>query len=138
LHPKWRQGYDLAHAPVMFELDLEAVLARPVAAFQPVSRFQAVERDIAVVVADGIGHSALMRAVRTAPVGGLLRDAVLFDVYRPKVQAGTTGGMSEGEKSLAVRLTLNSDDATLTEEQIDSAVQAVISELGARLGARLR
>ena len=138
LHPKWRQGYDLTHAPVMFELDLEAVLGRPVASFKPVPRFQAVERDIAVIVRDDIGHAALLQAVLAAPVGGLLHDAILFDVYRPRVQGGSPGGMAEGEKSLAVRLTLNSDEATLTEEQIDTAVQAVISELGARLGARLR
>jgi phenylalanyl-tRNA synthetase beta chain len=137
LHPMWRQGYDLAEAPVMFELELEAVLARQVATFKPVARFQAVERDIAVIVADSVGHAALMQAVHAAPVGGLLRDAVLFDVYRAKSPA-TSGGMTEDEKSLAVRLTLNSDKATLTEEQIDTAVQAVISELGARLGARLR
>jgi phenylalanyl-tRNA synthetase beta chain len=138
LHPRWRQGYDLAEAPLMFELDLEAVLSRTVAAFKPVARFQAVERDIAVIVADSVSHAALMQAVRAAPLGGLLRDAVLFDVYRARSPATSGGGMAEDEKSLAVRLTLNSDDATLTEEQIDTAVQAVISELGAQLGARLR
>ncbi|RYX93278.1 MAG: phenylalanine--tRNA ligase subunit beta, partial [Comamonadaceae bacterium] len=140
LHPKWRQSYELASAPVMFELDLEPVLSRKLASFTPVPRFQAVERDIAVIVAEAVGHAALMDAVHAAPTGGLLRDALLFDVYRPKPQGqgGAAGGMAEGEKSLAVRLTLNSDEATLADEQIDAAVQAVLNELGARLGARLR
>ena len=140
LHPKWRQAYDLALAPVMFELDLVAVLARPVPAFKPVSRFQAVERDIAVIVAEKVSHAALMAAVHAAPTNGLLRDAVLFDVYRPKVQpAGAAAtGMLPGEKSLAVRLTLNSDDATLTDDQIEAAVQSVVTELVSRVGARLR
>jgi phenylalanyl-tRNA synthetase beta chain len=67
----------------------------------------------------------------------LLRSALLFDVYRPK--AGTaSGGLQSGEKSLAVRLTLNSDAATLTDEQIDACVQAVVDALAARCGARLR
>ena len=85
LHPKWRQAYELAQAPVLFELDLDAVLMRSGArASQPVSKFQAVERDIAVVVADKVTHAALMAAVWAAPTNGVLRDAVLFDVYRPK------------------------------------------------------
>ncbi len=138
LHPKWRQGYDLAHAPVVFELELEAVLQRPVAAFRPVPKFQAVERDIAVIVADGVGHAELMSAIHAAPTGGLLRQAVLFDVYRPKPQAGAAGSMAQGEKSLAVRLTLNSDDATLADDKIDAAVQAIVARLASQLGARLR
>ncbi|MDR3453250.1 MAG: phenylalanine--tRNA ligase subunit beta [Rhodoferax sp.] len=135
LHPKWRQGYNLAQAPVLFELALDAVQARAVPAFKPVAKFQAVARDIAVIVPEKVTHAALIETIHAAATGGLLRDATLFDVYRPK-QSG--GGMSEGEKSLAVRLTLNSDDATLTDEQIEAQVQAVIQRLTSQLGARLR
>ncbi|MFM2275215.1 MAG: hypothetical protein RL211_1087 [Pseudomonadota bacterium] len=137
LHPKWRQGYDLPTAPLMFELDLGAVLQRAVPEFQPVSRHQAVERDIAVLVAEQVTHAALMSAVWSAPTSGLLRDATLFDVYRPKLAAGATGEAT-GEKSLAVRLTLGSDAATLTDEQIDASVQAVVAQLVTDLGARQR
>jgi phenylalanyl-tRNA synthetase beta chain len=42
LHPRWRQRHELAHAPVMFELELDAVLQRPVPQFQPVPKFQPV------------------------------------------------------------------------------------------------
>ena len=137
LHPKWRQGYDLPTAPLMFELDLDAVLQRAVPEFQPVSRHQVVERDIAVLVAEQVTHAALMSAVWSAPTSGLLRDATLFDVYRPKLAAGATGE-AVGEKSLAVRLTLGSDAATLTDEQIDASVQAVVAQLVTDLGARQR
>jgi len=137
LHPKWRQGYDLPSAPLMFELDLDAVLQRAVPEFQSVSRHQAVERDIAVLVAEQVTHAALMSAVWSAPTSGLLRDATLFDVYRPKLAAGATGE-GAGEKSLAVRLTLGSDAATLTDEQIDASVQAVVAKLVTDLGARQR
>jgi phenylalanyl-tRNA synthetase beta chain len=141
LHPKWRQGYDLALAPVMFELDLAAVLARPVPRFAAVARQQAVERDIAVVVSESVTHADLMARVWGAETGGLLRNALLFDVYRPKPQKGdaeVSGGLAAGEKSLAVRLTLNSTDASLTEAQIEAAVQAVVVQLVSHLGARLR
>ena len=135
LHPRWRQAWDLPQAPVMFELELDAVLHRAVPSFQNVSRFQAVERDIAVIVNESVTHAALMQAIHAAPTQGLLRDALLFDVYRPKQAAA---GLSDGEKSLAVRLTLNSDEATLTDAQIDAAMQAVLAQLARDVGARLR
>ncbi len=135
LHPQWRQAYELAQAPVLFELALDAVLQRPVAQFDGVAKYQAVQRDIAVIVPDQVTHTALLAAVLGVPTGGVLRDAILFDIYRPK-QPGS--GVQAGEKSLAVRLTLNSDDATLTDHQIDEVVNAVTRQLATSLGARLR
>lgn len=138
LHPKWRQAYDLVQAPVMFELALDAVLARDVPVFQPVSRHQPVERDLAIVVKESVTHAAVVDAIR-AGGGSLLRDAVLFDVYRPKKQLDTgTGGLAVDEKSLAMRLTLSRDDATLTDEEIDATVKGALDSLAQRVAARLR
>ena len=135
LHPKWRQGYELPQAPLLFELKLDAVLARQVPFFKAVSKLQPVERDIAVIVPEAVTHAALMDAVHAAATQGLLKSAVLFDIYRP--QPGNTT-MQPGEKSLAVRLVLSSETATLTEETIEVAVQAVLSALQQRLNARQR
>ncbi|MBB3178828.1 phenylalanine--tRNA ligase subunit beta [Variovorax sp. Sphag1AA] len=142
LHPRWRQKWDFAHAPVLFELDLDAVVARPVPVAQPVAKHQAVERDIAVVVAESVTHDALMSAIREVADGSLLRELSLFDIYRPVVardgSVAAAGGLAPGEKSMAVRLSFNSDAATLTDEQVEAAVHAIVAQLGARLGARLR
>ena len=138
LHPRWRQRWDLSSAPVVFELDLDAVLQRPVPVAQAVPRHQAVERDLAVIVAEKVTHAELMAAVWSAPSQGLLRDALLFDVYRPQTGKAPVGGLNEGEKSMAVRLTLNSDEATLTEAQIDAVMSAQIAHLMSQLNARLR
>ena len=131
LHPRWRQTWDLQQAPIMFELDLDAVLQREVPVAQGVARFQAVERDIAVIVAEKVTHAELMSAIHAAPTQGLLKSAILFDVFRPQATQGI-------EKSLAVRLTLNSDEATLTDVQIEATVKAVLDHLAAKLSARLR
>ena len=136
LHPKWRQAYDLAQAPLMFELDLDALLQRQVPAFTGVAKHQAVDRDIAVMVTEKVSHAALIDAIWSAPTAGLLRNAVLFDIYQPKRVQDLD--VSNPEKSYAVRLTLNSDDGTLTEEQIDHATQAVLASLLSKLGARQR
>ncbi|RRD58122.1 phenylalanine--tRNA ligase subunit beta [Comamonadaceae bacterium OH2545_COT-014] len=137
LHPRWRQAWELPQAPVLFELALDAVLARALPQAQRVPRQLASERDLAVVVPERVTHAELMQAVHAAPTQGLLKGAQLFDVYRPKAGAAA-GGVAEGEKSLAVRLTLGSDDATLTDEQIDATVKAVLTQLERALGARLR
>jgi phenylalanyl-tRNA synthetase beta chain len=110
LHPRWRQQWDLPHTPLLFELDLDAVTARKVPAFEPVPRFQPAERDIAVIVSEQVTHDQLLAAIRSADTGGLLRGAMLFDVYKPQ-QA--SAGLALDEKSLAVRLTLARSDATL-------------------------
>jgi phenylalanyl-tRNA synthetase beta chain len=138
LHPQWRQAYDIQSNPVMFEVDLAAVLARTVPKFEAVPRFQAVERDIAVLVAEQVSHHALMQAIWAAPCDGVLRDAVLFDIYRPKPNVSGDAPAAPAEKSMAVRLTLNSDTATLSEQQIEAVVAAVLVSLTERLGARQR
>ena len=140
LHPQWRQAYELPQAPLMFELELDAVLERNLPAFQTVSKFQAVQRDLAFIVAEKVGYAEVVSAAQSASsVQGLLTDTLLFDVFRPAANAVTPpGGLAQGEKSLAVRFTLNSDSATLTEDQIEAAMQSILQTVSERLGARLR
>jgi phenylalanyl-tRNA synthetase beta chain len=106
--------------------------------YAPVPKFQAVQRDLAMVVADHVKHADLMAAIWAAPTQGLLRDAQLFDIYRPKADKNELAGANASDRSLAVRLTLNSDDTTLTDEQIESAVKSVLNQITVDLGARQR
>ena len=134
LHPRWRQGYELPASPVLFELELEPLLQRPVARFEPLPRQQAAQRDIALVVGEQVSHDALVACLRD-DASGLVRSVVLFDVYRPK--AGTAG-WEPGERSLALRLELLDAEQTLTDERIDAAVSAAVARAQQRFGARLR
>ena len=133
-HPRWRQAYELPSAPVVFELDLAAVQARAVPQAQPLPRQQAARRDLALVVQESVRHDALMAALRDDATGPV-RSATLFDVYRPKAGAAD---FAASERSLAVRLELLSDDATLTDEIIDAAVASAIARAATATGARLR
>ena len=139
LHPRWRQAYELAQAPLMFELALDAVLARDVPVFETVSRHQPVERDLAMVVKESVTHDALMQAIHSVD-NPLLREAVLFDVYRPRKAAdgSVTGSVAADEKSLAVRLVFSRDDATLTDAEIDPVVKKILAQLEQQVAARLR
>ena len=135
LHPKWRQQWELPQAPLVFEIQLKALLERPVPVASPVPKLQAVERDIAVVVKEDTSHQALMNCIQSAPTQGLLQEAVLFDLYRPTKEGGS---VAMDEKSLAVRLTIQSIDTTLTDTEIEQVVQSVVKHLSQQLNARLR
>ena len=141
LHPRWRQSWGFAQAPVMFELELNAVLERVLPAFAPIPRQQAVERDIAVVVDENVTLAALMATINAVALGGLRRSAVLFDVYRPSPQKINApplpASVLPGEKSMAIRLTFGAD-ATLADAQIDNAIQTILAQLLLMHGARLR
>ena len=134
LHPQWRQAYDLPQAPMLFEIDLAAALARNLPQAAPVPRHQSALRDIALVLRDGVGHDALVTALAQDP-SGLVRGVTLFDVYRPAQPVGDIGA---GERSLALRLELLDDQANLTDERIDAAVAAAVQRAAAACGARLR
>ncbi len=134
LHPKWRQGYELPGAPIVFELALDAVLERTLPQGASVPRQQSVQRDIAVIVGEAVTHDTLMSTIADAH-DGLIRSARLFDVFKP---AQANADMKDGERSLAVRLELLDDEATLTDERIEQAVASVLQALDEKLGARLR
>ncbi len=134
LHPRWRQAYELPSAPVVFELDALALQRRGLPIYVPVARQQSAWRDLALIVSEGVAHDALMDVIGAGPQG-LVRSARLFDVYKP---ATPTADIAAGERSLAVRLELLDETATLTDERIDAEVSRVVETLRKRLGARLR
>jgi phenylalanyl-tRNA synthetase beta chain len=134
LHPRWVQGYELPQAPVVFELELAALVQRPVPMALGIPRHQSVLRDLALVVAEGVTHDAVIEAL-SDDVQGLIRSARLFDLYRPK---GASASMRADERSLAVRLELRDDEVTLTDERIDAAMTSALERAQRRLGARLR
>ena len=96
----------------------------------PPPRFPAVERDLAVVVADDRPATDVAAAIEAAG-GALLASASLFDVYRGRP-------LADDERSLAYRLRFAAADRTLTEAEVDSSVAAIVAELERRLGARIR
>ena len=134
LHPKWRQAYDLPQAPQLFELDLAAVQQQVVPQARAVPRQQSALRDLALVVPDTVSHDMLI-AELCRDEQGLVRQAKLFDIYRP---AAATADLPEGTRSLAIRLELLDDEATLTDERIEQALSAALERVRAHCGARLR
>ncbi len=93
------------------------------------SDFQSVTRDFAFVLDEKTAAADLLRAVQSAEKT-LLRDVTIFDVYQGK-------GVADGKKSIALTVTLQADDRTLTEAEIEATSKAVIAS-AMKIGAVLR
>ena len=135
LHPKWRQAYELPHAPMLFELDVAALTARRLPNVSPVQRQQSVWRDLSLIAGETVTHDALIQVVECAEHNGLIKSTRLFDIYKP---TAPSGDMRAGERSLSIRLELLDDETPLTDERIEATVTNVLAALGERLGVRLR
>ena len=129
LHPQVENTLDVEELYV-FELDALAILQRPKRGHGKVSRFPAVRRDIAVVVQQDISAQTVLEVLAQG-MGKLCTNISLFDVYQGD-------GIDSEEKSLAIGLTLQSQENTLGEEEINAAAQTAIGLLEQHCGARLR
>ncbi|MGL6048112.1 MAG: phenylalanine--tRNA ligase subunit beta, partial [Vogesella sp.] len=129
LHPQWVQAYGLTNAPVLFELAVEAVEQVGRVQLAPVSKFQPVRRDLALVVAEDVNAATIQLAMKAA-ASAFVRELALFDVYRGK-------GVDEGKKSLAFRIVLQAADRTLVDDEVEQAVAAMLAAAQAA-GAVLR
>jgi phenylalanyl-tRNA synthetase beta chain len=130
LHPNVAKRFELKRPTYVFELDADAALASSAPRAKSVSRFPAIRRDIAVVVADTVSAAQLIDAIK-ATNNGLIRTVRIFDIY-------TGPGIEAGLKSVALSLILQETSRTLTDEDADSAMAAAVQKLQQDFGAELR
>jgi len=129
LHPRLAQTYELGPSPVVFELDLDILLDRRLPLGRELSRFPAVRRDIALVVAEDLAYDRLLAALRSA-APPCVTEIALFDVY-------TGAGLPAGRKSLAFRIVMQDIERTLEDAEIEAAIAALVAA-ATECGARLR
>jgi phenylalanyl-tRNA synthetase beta chain len=132
LHPLVARAWELDGTVAAFEVDLDAVVAHAVAVprYEDLTSFPPVRQDLAVIVAEDVAADDVVGAVRSAG-GKLLQGVRVFDVYRGE-QVG------EGRKSLALALTFQAPDRTLSDEDVAPARAKVVKALAAQVGGELR
>ncbi len=135
LHPRVLAALDVKGPMVACEVFLERIpqpkkKAGSARTLLKPSPFQPVERDFAFVVAKDVTAETVLRAVRNADKD-LISDVGLFDVY-------TGPGVSEGQKSLALAVTLQPKDATLTDAQIEAVAAKIVAAVDKACGGKLR
>ncbi|HVY52710.1 MAG TPA: phenylalanine--tRNA ligase subunit beta [Devosia sp.] len=135
LHPAWAAEMDLTGPVAAFELDLDAIpeprrkAGRSKGALK-LSDLMPVERDFAFLVERSVAASSLIKAARNAEKA-LISEVTVFDVFEGK-------GVEPGKKSIAIRVTLQPTQKTLTEEEIDRVSAAIVSAVGKATGGTLR
>ena len=132
VHPHVAGNYGVDAELYAAELRFDALYENkgPQPLYQPLPKFPAVTRDIAVVCDASVTVGELEDAIRKG-AKGLLKDAALFDIY-------TGTGIAPGKKSVAFNLTLRADDRSLTAEEADADVKSILTALEQECGAVLR
>ncbi|WP_225721136.1 phenylalanine--tRNA ligase subunit beta [Candidatus Vallotiella sp. (ex Adelges kitamiensis)] len=148
LHPRWLQKYDLSHAPILFEIKADAIAKRALPRVTTVSKFPPVYRDIAMIVQRNVEVQSILDEFTKARLdNNALRFAqkmVIFDQFYRKFDTKQTAcstvskELSNDEKSLAFRVTLQDADGSLQEETIKLAIKTLVKRLARVFGARVR
>ena len=129
IHPSISSQLDIEGCFV-FEMEASVALKRHKKSFKDLSKFPSVRRDISILVDQSVEVAEIMEiAIKT--MGELLVDSVIFDVYQGE-------GIADSQKSVGLGLTLESQKATLNEQEINDLALAVIGALQDKLGATLR
>lgn len=130
LHPRHQAAYELPQPPVLFELETEPLLRLSLAKHGEVSRYPAVMRDFAVIVAEQVVVQRMLDAMFAIGID-CLRSVSLFDLYRGK-------GIPDGCKSLAFRVIMQENQRTMTDQDADSVMASLLRVLSESFGASLR
>jgi phenylalanyl-tRNA synthetase beta chain len=131
VHPAVARNYGLPESYVAeFEMPETLAARSPEAKYSQLPRYPAVARDIALVCDKSVAVGELTAAIRRAG-GALLREAALFDVYEG-------AQIAPGKKSVAFSLKFRADERTLTDEEADASVAAILAALESELGAVIR
>lgn len=114
------------------EIDIEKIRDKSslVKIYEPLIKYPAVKRDLALVVDKNIDSGEIEKIFKEHS-NNLLKNVELFDVY-------IGNQVSEGKKSMAYKLTFQSKDKTLVDEDINSIIDDMLSDLNEKLGASLR
>ena len=134
LHPGLQQAYELPQAPVLFELDLDPIRELGLPVPEELSKFPAVQRDLALVVKQSVSAQSLLDAM-FASKQNFVRNIELFDEFKPKTGSSS---MADDEKSLAFRVTLLNPNETLQDPQMDAVMTALLGAVEKKCAARLR
>jgi len=130
LHPRVLEAFEISGPVYLFEISLSELLPYTAGykVFQPIARFPATVRDMALVVDAGVAYQKVVDIINDFP---LVERVAIFDVYSGEQ-------VPVGKKSLACRVTYQSPTHTLTDEEVNKVQQKILRRLSHDLGAVLR
>jgi phenylalanyl-tRNA synthetase beta chain len=130
MHPRLQQNFDLRQNIYFFSIKLSSIINRLLPQYQQISKFPGVRRDIAVVVDAAVQAQAIAKAVEQA-AGELIDNLRIFDVYSGEA-------IGAGRKSIALAITLQHPDRTLTDHEVNEVIERVVGHLKNDFNVTLR
>ncbi|MEZ1437628.1 phenylalanine--tRNA ligase subunit beta [Pseudomonas shirazica] len=130
IHPELAKALDLDRPVFLFELVLGDVVEGRLPKFSELSKFPETRRDLALIAGRDVASSSVLEVIRDN-AGEWLTDLRLFDVYQGK-------GIDPDRKSLAVGLTWQHPSRTLNDDEVNAALQNILTSLEQRLNTTLR
>ena len=130
LHPSVQKALDIDPRVYVFEIKQSAIANNRIPEFAPLSRFPEVRRDLAILVDEATPVSDILSVINETS-SDLVKETQLFDIYQGK-------GVDQGIKSVAFGLILQEFSRTLTDKEVDSEIQNIVSTLNQQFAATLR
>ena len=132
VHPLVCKNFDIGGDVYYAEINDDILSGLPAKKIstKPISKFPIVERDIAVVVDEAVTNEDMEKSIKSA-CGNLYYSVNLFDIYRSE-------NLGQSKKSMAYKIKLSDLNKTLTDEEVNKAIQKVLKSLQYKFGAVLR
>ncbi len=130
LHPALQDSFGIDEPVFLFDFDREALRRRELPVFEPLSRYPAMRRDLAIVVDENVSFAEISQSIEALALD-IVSDFEVFDVYKGE-------GVASGRKSIALSLILQDLSRTLEDEDVERAVTMVLQKLESDVGASLR
>ncbi|KTD17541.1 phenylalanine--tRNA ligase subunit beta [Legionella jordanis] len=131
LHPKIADALDLQDEVILFELRLASLLASQPPKYQAISKYPQIRRDLSFLVANDVSAGEIEAAVREVVNSEQLKSFDVFDVYKGD-------NVPQDKKSLAIALTLQDENRTMVDSEINAIISAILKKLNEKFAIILR
>ena len=131
LHPRLADSFDVAFDVMLFEIFLDDIPTLDRVQYQPISKYPSISRDLSLLVDEHLPVSAIEKVIRGIVSRKQLKAFDVFDCYIGE-------GIPQGKKSIAITLTLQNDDRTLIDSEINTIIDAILKKLKDELNIILR
>ncbi|MDP3561934.1 MAG: phenylalanine--tRNA ligase subunit beta [Legionellaceae bacterium] len=131
LHPRLNDEFDLNQEVILFELSLLPMISHHTISYQPISKYPQTRRDLSLIVDNDVNALQIEQVVREVVDPSCLKAFNIFDVY-------VGDSIPKNKKSLAIALTLQNDNRTLVDTEINAIIEAILKKLDEAFSVVLR
>lgn len=130
IHPSVAEMLDLNSAVYLFEIELAVLMQSVLPTYISLSKYPSIRRDIALIIEKHIPAASLLAKIQHK-AEDVIKQVQVFDVYEGK-------GIPEGQKSIAISITMQHTQRTLTDQEINALMESIVTDLQQAFNVKLR